>query len=175
MRTLRLAVFILYLIVAGVACNEDATKGRPAEMFLPSSEEYFQMEADTLASALAKLDTVATIMTMDPVMAAKVQVIDGYLRCMRKTGSVAMRFYSHKQYPAVAGTVLAVNADRALSVTNILGCFAQSASEIIGDKVEFKPCYDVWEYKQDATYLFLYAGTSPLICEFFVANLPRES
>lgn len=174
MRTPIYILLALHLVIMMTACNNDATKGEPAEKFLPASDEYLQVEAESLASAVAKLDTVAAIITTDPLLAAKVRVIDAYLQCMRKTGSVAMRFYSHKQYPEVAGTVLVVNSDRALSATNILGCLEVVGPQLIGDKVELEPCYDVWEYKQDATYFFLYAGTSPMICDFFAANLPRE-
>jgi len=57
-------------------------------------------------------------------MAAKVQMIDAYLECMCKTGSVAKCFYSHKQYSEVAGAVPVVSTDRALSMTNIFQCVA---------------------------------------------------
>lgn len=175
MRTLQLARFIFCLVVVMTSCGGEATKGVPAETFLPTSEDYWQVEAETVGSALAKIDVLAALVTGDPILSTKVQVIEGYLTCMRKTGSVAMRFYSHKEYPEAAGTVLVINADRALSIANLLGCVNDTAQRLMGNNVELKPCSDVWEYKQEATYFFLYAGTSPMICDFFAATLPRGS
>ena len=169
-----LVLTLAFLLVLTACTGSNA--GRSAVDFLPEDEAYSQIDMDTLSEAMEYIGTLEALLSGDPLLAAKVRIIGEYIQCMSKTGSAAMRFYKHKEYPQILGVVLAVNINRATNVVNVGRCMADSARELLGDDaVKLEPCADVWTYEEEGTtYAFFYAGTSPTICEnFFAKSLPR--
>ena len=174
MKRLHYVLLVLFVLSALGIGSCSSPKGRDAQDFLPEDSAYNTADTTDITNALAAFEGAAALLTANTDFVLQISFIQETVDCLNKSGGIAARVYSHKTYPEVAGLVLVINRDRLLSLETIRQCLTPDIP-LLAERPKLKPCADAWEYTDDATYYFLYAGTSSLVCDLFAAKLPHDS
>jgi hypothetical protein len=173
-------VFTL-LVVMGVSAACAAAvppTGDTANQFLSAQQQmpgdisgYLVIQADTIQAAVATAAQAAGIATTQILGAAVVNRLDALVTCYREVGAVDAKIYVSPTEPG-AGVAVIINNDRIAN--NLLQCAAQAAGARSQD-AGFQPCVQGGTFQRTEgavtnTFSFIYAGSTPTLCNAFNAH-----
>lgn len=169
-----LVLALLLLLMA--ACSPPSGNAPSASSVLPTLSEYNTIEGVSLQDALAAAATTGSLGTGNVVSAGIVQIVDRVGDCYRNEGAVDFRFYTNKQFAAVAGLVVVANRNVLLDPNTFLRCTGlipnTAASEGQGGG-SLQPCAHAYSTVIGGdTFDIAYVASDTMACQDFCAGLP---